>query len=182
MKKQLTAQISGRLDDLKKTAFEAQAVEQIEVKEKGFLTKTVQMSRENFEQLQSLAKAGEVFRKENKKLEKELADERSKTSELTKKNRSLEAKNVELGLENRFLKRSINKFMDAFKEKKQEYMIMFGHLKAMVLRQMNMKITDNYFENQNEIKGAKHFCMRKSAKRLHLRKIEIKIMRWNDRS
>ncbi|WP_113755100.1 MobV family relaxase [Bacillus pumilus] len=143
--------------DLKKTAFEAQAVEQIEVKEKGFLTKTVQMSRENFEQLQSLAKAGEVFRKENKKLEKELADERSKTSELSKKNRSLEAKNVELGLENRFLKRSINKFMDVFKEKKQEYMIMFGHLKAMVLRQMNMKITDNHFENQNELKGAKHF-------------------------
>lgn len=153
------AQVSGRLDDLKKTAFEAQAVDQIEVKEKGGLltAKTVQMSKENFEQLQSLAKAGDVFRKENKKLEKELADERSKTSELSKKNRILEAKNVELGLENRFLKRSINKFMDLFKEKKQEYMIMFGHLKARVLRQMNMKITDNHFENQNELKGAQHF-------------------------
>ncbi|MFK4464416.1 MobV family relaxase, partial [Bacillus safensis] len=81
------AQISGRLDDLKKTAFEAQAVDQIEVKEKGGLltAKTVQMSKEDFAQVQSLAKAGEVFRKENKKLEKELTDERSKTRELSKK-------------------------------------------------------------------------------------------------
>jgi len=153
------AQISGRLDDLKKTAFEAQAVDQIEVKEKGGLltAKTVQMSKEDFAQVQSLAKAGEVFRKENKKLERELADERSKTSELSKKNRILEARNKELELENRFLKRAINKFMDVFKEKKQEYMILFGHLKARVLRQMNMKITDHHFENQNELKGAQHF-------------------------
>ncbi|TFW45536.1 MobV family relaxase [Bacillus sp. 005/A4HT-01/001] len=145
--------------DLKKTAFEAQAIDQIEVKEKGGLltAKTVQMSKEDFAQVQSLAKAGEVFRKENKKLEKELADERSKTSELSKKNRILEARNKELELENRFLKRAINKFMDVFKEKKQEYLIMFGHLKARVLRQMNMKITDNHFENQNELKGAQHF-------------------------
>ncbi|WP_404494525.1 hypothetical protein, partial [Bacillus safensis] len=69
----------------------------------------------------------------------------------------LEARNKELELENRFLKRAINKFMDVFKEKKQEYMIIFGHLKARVLRQMNMKITDNHFENQNELKGAQHF-------------------------
>ncbi|MEC1028129.1 MobV family relaxase [Bacillus paralicheniformis] len=156
---QAVDQISSRLDDLKKTAFEAQAVDQIEVKEKGGLltAKTVQMSKEDFAQVQSLAKAGEVFRKENKKLEKELADERSKTSELSKKNRILEARNKELELENRFLKRAINKFMDVFKEKKQEYMIIFGHLKARVLRQMNMKITDNHFENQNELKGAQHF-------------------------
>ncbi|MFP3637314.1 hypothetical protein SB677_21405, partial [Bacillus sp. SIMBA_033] len=71
---QAVDQISGRLDDLKKTAFEAQAVDQIEerVKEKGFLTKTVQLNREDFEQVKSLAKAGEVFRKDNNSLENEL--------------------------------------------------------------------------------------------------------------
>lgn len=150
--------------DLKKTAFEAQAVEQIEVKEKGFLTKTVQMSRENFEQLQSLAKAGDVFRRDNNSLENELKRERSRTKELSKENQRLKSENMslkaekrELELENRFLKRSINKFMDVFKEKKQEYMVVFGHLKAMMLRKMNMKIKDHHFENQNELKGAQYF-------------------------
>ncbi|MGG1963367.1 MobV family relaxase [Bacillus pumilus] len=163
---QAVDQISGRLDDLKKTAFEAQAVDQIEerVKEKGFLTKMVQLSREDFEQVKSLAKAGDVFRRDNNSLENELKRERSRTKELSKENQRLKSENMslkaekrELELENRFLKRSINKFMDVFKEKKQEYMVVFGHLKAIMLRKMNMKIKDHHFENQNELKGAKYF-------------------------
>lgn len=161
------AQVSGRLDDLKKTAFEAQAVDQIEVKEKGGLltAKTVQMSKENFEQLQSLAKAGDVFRKENKKLEKELADERSKTSELSKKNRILEAKNVELGLENRFLKRSINAFLSFFGEKKREYRAKLGYAKALILDKMNMKMSEKYFDHKDEAFGANTFISEENERK-----------------
>ncbi|MGG1963386.1 hypothetical protein ABFY43_20380, partial [Bacillus pumilus] len=126
--------------------------------------KTVQLSREDFEQVKSLAKAGDVFRRDNNSLENELKRERSRTKELSKENQRLKSENMslkaekrELELENRFLKRSINKFMDVFKEKKQEYMVVFGHLKAMMLRKMNMKIKDHHFENQNELKGAKYF-------------------------
>lgn len=163
---QAVDQISGRLDDLKKTAFEAQAVDQIEerVKEKGFLTKTVQLSREDFEQVKSLAKAGDVFRRDNNSLENELERERSRTKELSKENQRLKSENMslkaekrELELENHFLKRSINAFLSFFGEKKREYRAKLGYAKALILDKMNMNITEKYFDHKDEAFGANTF-------------------------
>lgn len=170
---QAVDQISGRLDDLKKTAFEAQAVDQIEerVKEKGFLTKTVQLSREDFEQVKSLAKAGDVFRRDNNSLENELVRERSRTKELSKENQRLKSENMslkaekrELELENHFLKRSINAFLSFFGEKKREYRAKLGYAKALILDKMNMNITEKYFDHKDEAFGANTFIREEKEK------------------
>ncbi|MFP3748236.1 hypothetical protein SB816_34795, partial [Achromobacter sp. SIMBA_011] len=78
--------------------------------------------------VKSLAKAGEVFRKDNNSLENELVRERNRTKELSKENdrlksenRSLKAEKKELETENRFLKRSISAFLTFFGEKQKEY-------------------------------------------------------------
>ncbi|WP_144481730.1 MobV family relaxase [Bacillus pumilus] len=172
------AQISGRLDDLKKTAFEAQAVDQIEVKEKGGLlkAKTVQMSKEDFEQVQHLARAGEVFKRDNKRLETELVRERSQTRELSKENdrlksenKSLEAEKKELETENRFLKRSINAFLSFFGEKKREYRAKLGYAKALILDKMNMKISDKYFDHKDEAFGANTFTSEENERKQNAR-------------
>lgn len=172
------AQISGRLDDLKKTAFEAQAVDQIEVKEKGGLLKarTVQMSKEDFEQMQKLARAGEVFKRDNKSLETELVRERSRTKELSKENdrlksenRSLKAEKKELETENRFLKRSINAFLSFFGEKKREYRAKLGYAKALILDKMNMKISDKHFDHKDEAFGANTFISEENERKQNAR-------------
>lgn len=172
------AQISGRLDDLKKTAFEAQAVDQIEVKEKGGLlkAKTVQMSKEDFEQLQKLARAGEVFKRDNKSLETELLRERSRTKELSKENdrlksenRSLKAEKKELETENRFLKRSISAFLTFFGEKQKEYRALLGYAKAHILTKMNMKITEKYFDHKDEAPGANKFISEENERKQNAR-------------
>ncbi|WP_412052584.1 hypothetical protein ACLF6N_22065 (plasmid) [Bacillus subtilis] len=172
------AQISGRLDDLKKTAFEAQAVDQIEVKEKGGLlkAKTVQMSKEDFEQLQKVARAGEVFKRDNKSLETELVRERSRTKELSKENdrlksenRSLKAEKKELETENRFLKRSISAFLTFFGEKQKEYRALLGYAKAHILTKMNMKITEKYFDHKDEAPGANKFISEENERKQNAR-------------
>lgn len=172
------AQISGRLDDLKKTAFEAQAVDQIEVKEKGGLlkAKTVQMSKEDFEQVQNLARAGEVFKRDNKSLETELVRERSRTKELSKENdrlksenRSLKAEKKELETENRFLKRSISAFLTFFGEKQKEYRALLGYAKAHILTKMNMKITEKYFDHKDEAPGANKFISEENERKQNAR-------------
>ncbi|MGN2665667.1 MobV family relaxase [Bacillus altitudinis] len=172
------AQISGRLDDLKKTAFEAQAVDQIEVKEKGGLlkAKTVQMSKEDFEQLQKVARAGEVFKTDNKSLETELVRERSRTKELSKENdrlksenRSLKAEKKELETENRFLKRSISAFLTFFGEKQKEYRALLGYAKAHILTKMNMKITEKYFDHKDEAPGANKFISEENERKQNAR-------------
>ncbi|MEK5299325.1 MobV family relaxase [Bacillus sp. FSL R5-0659] len=172
------AQISGRLDDLKKTAFEAQAVDQIEVKEKGGLlkAKTVQMSKEDFEQLQKIARAGEVFKRDNKSLETELVRERSRTKELSKENdrlksenRSLKAEKKELETENRFLKRSISAFLTFFGEKQKEYRALLGYAKAHILTKMNMKITEKYFDHKDEAPGANKFISEENERKQNAR-------------
>jgi len=171
---QAVDQISGRLDDLKKTAFEAQAVDQIEerVKEKGFLTKTVQLSREDFEQVKSLAKAGDVFRRDNNSLENELKRERNRTKELSKENdrlksenRTLKAEKKELETENRFLKRSISAFLTFFGEKQKEYRALLGYAKAHILNKMNLKITEKYFDHRDEAPGANKFISEENERR-----------------
>lgn len=171
-------QISGRLDDLKKTAFEAQAVDQIEVKEKGGLlkAKTVQMSKEDFEQVQNLARAGEVFKRDNKSLETELVRERSRTKELSKENdrlksenRSLKAEKKELETENRFLKRSISAFLTFFGEKQKEYRALLGYAKAHILTKMNMKITEKYFDHKDEAPGANKFISEENERKQNAR-------------
>lgn len=140
---QASKQIEERLEDLKETAYKAGAVDRIEVKEMGgFLSsKSVKMSKEDYEQLKNLAQSADVLRKENKLLKDENRRERVRSEELqkakdrlNKEKTALQQENKELKTENLFLKRSINKFIETFKEQKQEMAMKLGFVKAYILK------------------------------------------------
>ncbi|MFS8630041.1 MAG: plasmid recombination protein, partial [Bacillales bacterium] len=146
---QASKQIEERLEDLKETAYKAGAVDRIEVKEiGGFLSsKSVKMSKEDYEQLKSLARSADVLRKENKRLEDENRLERSRSEELkkardrlSKEKAALQQENQELKTENLVLKRSISKFIETFKEQKQEMAMKLGYVKAYILQKMKMPL------------------------------------------
>lgn len=156
-------QIEERLEDLKETAYKAGAVDRIEVKEMGgFLSsKSVKMSKEDYEQLKSLARSADVLRKENKRLEDENRLERVRSEELkkakdrlSKEKAALQQENQELKTENLFLKRSINKFIETFKEQKQEMAMKLGYVKAYILKKMKMPLYKRFFGNELEETGA----------------------------
>ncbi|MGD6981001.1 hypothetical protein, partial [Citricoccus zhacaiensis] len=136
---QASKQIEERLEDLKETAYKAGAVDRIEVKETGRLlsTKSVKMSKEDYEQLKSLARSADVLRKENELLKDENRLERARSEELkktkdrlNKEKAVLKQENQELKTENLFLKRAINKFIETFKDRKQEMALNLGYVKA----------------------------------------------------
>jgi len=160
---QASRQIEERLEDLKETAYKAGAVDRIEVKETGGLlsSKSVKMSKEDYEQLKSLARSADVLRKENELLKGENQRERVRSEELkkvkdrlSKEKAALKQENQELKTENLFLKRSINKFIETFKEQKQEMAMKFGYVKAYILEKMKIPLYKKYFESEMEEKGA----------------------------
>lgn len=160
---QASKQIEERLEDLKETAYKAGAVDRIEVKEiGGFLSsKSVKMSKEDYEQLKSLARSADVLRKENKRLEDENRLERSRSEELkkardrlSKEKAALQQENQELKTENLVLKRSISKFIETFKEQKQEMAMKLGYVKAYILQKMKMPLYKRFFGSELEETGA----------------------------
>jgi hypothetical protein len=160
---QASKQIEERLEDLKEAAYKAGAIDRIEVKEiGGFLSsKSVKMSKEDYEQLKSLARSADVLRKENKRLEDENRLERARSEELekardrlSKEKTALQQENQELKTENLFLKRSINKFIEMFKEQKQEMAMKLGYVKAYILRKMKMPLYKRFFGSELEETGA----------------------------
>lgn len=163
---QASKQIEERLEDLKETAYKAGAVDRIEVKEMGgFLSsKSVKMSKEDYEQLKNLAQSADVLRKENKLLKDENRRERVRSEELqkakdrlNKEKTALQQENKELKTENLFLKRSINKFIETFKEQKQEMTMKFGFVKAYILKKMKMPLYKRFFGSELEEKGAAQY-------------------------
>ncbi|OTQ86288.1 hypothetical protein BG31_13260 [Bacillus subtilis subsp. subtilis] len=163
---QASKQIEERLEDLKETAYKAGAVDRIEVKEMGgFLSsKSVKMSKEDYEQLKNLAQSADVLRKENKLLKDENRRERVRSEELqkakdrlNKEKTALQQENKELKTENLFLKRSINKFIETFKEQKQEMAMKLGFVKAYILKKMKMPLYKRFFGSELEEKGAAQY-------------------------
>ncbi|MGW7627232.1 hypothetical protein ACQW00_20820, partial [Bacillus subtilis] len=163
---QASKQIEERLEDLKETAYKAEAVDRIEVKEMGgFLSsKSVKMSKEDYEQLKNLAQSADVLRKENKLLKDENRRERVRSEELqkakdrlNKEKTALQQENKELKTENLFLKRSINKFIETFKEQKQEMAMKLGFVKAYILKKMKMPLYKRFFGSELEEKGAAQY-------------------------
>lgn len=163
---QASKQIEERLEDLKETAYKAGAVDRIEVKEMGgFLSsKSVKMSKEDYEQLKNLAQSADVLRKENKLLKDENRRERVRSEELqkakdrlNKEKTALQQENKELKTENLFLKRSINKFIETFKEQKQEMTMKLGFVKAYILKKMKMPLYKRFFGSELEEKGAAQY-------------------------
>ena len=159
---QASKQIEERLEDLKETAYKAGAVDRIEVKESGFLSsKSVKMSKEDYEQLKSLARSADVLRKENELLKDENRLERARSEELkktkdrlNKEKAVLKQENQELKTENLFLKRAINKFIETFKDRKQEMALNLGYVKAYILQKMKMPLYRRFFGSELEEKGA----------------------------
>lgn len=160
---QASKKIEDRLQDLKETAYKVRSVDQIEVKETGGLlaSKSVKMSKEGFEQMKSLARSAEVLLKENKRLEKDIKFERTRSENLKEENdrlyeekEVLKKENKELKSENLFLKRSINKFIEMFQERKQEMSMKLGYVKAYILKQMKMPLYKHFFQSELEEKGA----------------------------
>ncbi|KAA0816001.1 plasmid recombination protein [Bacillus licheniformis] len=162
---QASKQIEERLEDLKETAYKAGAVDRIEVKESGFLSsKSVKMSKEDYEQLKSLARSADVLRKENELLKDENRLERARSEELkktkdrlNKEKAVLKQENQELKTENLFLKRAINKFIETFKDRKQEMALNLGYVKAYILQKMKMPLYRRFFGSELEEKGAANF-------------------------
>ncbi|MGG0839467.1 MobV family relaxase [Bacillus paralicheniformis] len=163
---QASKQIQERLEDLKETAYKAGAVDRIEVKETGGLlsSKSVKMSKEDYEQLKSLARSADVLRKENELLKDENRLERARSEELkktkdrlNKEKTVLKQENQELKTENLFLKRAINKFIETFKDRKQEMALNLGYVKAYILQKMKMPLYRRFFGSELEEKGAANF-------------------------
>ncbi|WP_170865409.1 MobV family relaxase [Bacillus licheniformis] len=162
--------IQERLEDLKEKAYKAGAVDRMEVKETGGILspKSVKMSKEDYEQLKNLARSADVLRKENQRLKNENRLERVRSEELEKtkgrlsrEKAVLEKQNQELKTENLFLKRSIHKFIETFKEQKQDMAMKLGYVKAYMLEKMKIPLYKKFFESELEEKGAGQYLVDK---------------------
>ncbi|MCG8399080.1 hypothetical protein LWS67_21530, partial [Bacillus atrophaeus] len=56
-----------------------------------------------------------------------------------------------------FLKRAINKFIETFKDRKQEMALNLGYVKAYILEKMKMPLYRRFFGSELEEKGAANY-------------------------
>lgn len=162
--------IDSRLHDLKLFLDKAKSVDEIPVKEKGgfIRSKTVEIALEDFESIKVLAKSSEALREENKHLKNEKVKNEYEKDNLYKEQRFLERKVTDLkreneGLkgENDFLKKTLDRVKDLYKEKLPEFAGMIGYVKASILDKMNRKFLKRHFAGDDEVSGAQKFLNHK---------------------
>ncbi|WP_088027111.1 MobV family relaxase, partial [Bacillus mobilis] len=163
-------EIDSRLYDLKLSLDKAKSVDEISVKEKGgfIRSKTVEIALEDFESIKVLAKSSEALREENKRLKNEKVKNEYEKDNLYKEQRFLERKVTDLkreneGLkgENDFLKKTLDRVKDLYKEKLPEFAGMIGYVKASILDKMNRKFLKRHFAGDDEVSGAQKFLNHK---------------------
>ncbi|KAB1363631.1 plasmid recombination protein, partial (plasmid) [Bacillus thuringiensis] len=163
-------EIDSRLHDLKLSLDKAKSVDEIPVKEKGgfIRSKTVEIALEDFESIKVLAKSSETLREENKHLKNEKVKDEYEKDNLYKEQRFLERKVTDLkreneGLkgENDFLKKTLERVKDLYKEKLPELAGMIGYVKASILDKMNRKFLKRHFAGDDEVSGAQKFLNHK---------------------
>lgn len=163
-------EIDSRLYDLKLSLDKAKSVDEISVKEKGgfIRSKTVEIASEDFESIKVLAKSSEALREENKHLKNEKVKSEYEKDNLYKEQRFLERKVTDLkkeneGLkgENDFLKKTLERVKDLYKEKLPEFAGMIGYVKASILDKMNRKFLKRHFAGDDEVSGAQKFLNHK---------------------
>ncbi len=168
-------EIEHRLSDLGKSLDHVKKVDEIDVnpeKKMGlFASDRVILERKDFEGIETLAKASEALKMENRQLKIEnqkLHSEKDKLvmeRDLTRnENKELKKENKQLKKENDFLKRTLERVKELYQEKLPELAKMVGYVKASILDKAKEKLLKRYFEGDAEIQGAAKFALDKQEK------------------
>jgi hypothetical protein len=163
--------IENRLSNLGKSLDHVKKLDEIEVKQEKkmglFGSDRVVLERKDFEGIETLAKASEVLRMENRQLKIEnqkLHDGKDKLvmeRDLARsENVELKKENKQLKKENDFLKRTLERVKEFYKVKLPELARVVGYVKASILDKAKEKLLKRYFED-DEIKGAAKFALDK---------------------
>lgn len=164
--------IKNRLSDLGKSLDDVKKMDEIEVKPEKkmglFASDRVILERKDFDGIETLARASEALRIENKHLKTEnekLQGEKDDLvieHELVKiENGELKQENKKLKKENDFLKRTLERVKELYKEKLPELANVIGYVKASILDKVKEKLLKRYFTDDAEIRGAEKFAMDK---------------------
>jgi hypothetical protein len=164
--------IENRLSDLGKSLDHVKKMDEIEVKPEKkmglFASDRVILERKDFEGIETLAKASEALRIENKHLKTEngklqdVKDNLVLEHELTKiENEELKKENKKLKKENDFLKRTLERIKELYKEKLPELANVIGYVKASILDKAKEKLLKRHFVDDAEIKGAEKYAIDK---------------------
>ncbi|KZB89783.1 hypothetical protein A2U94_19710 [Bacillus sp. VT 712] len=165
-------EIEHRLSDLGKSLDQVKKVDEIDVKlEKKmglFASDRVILERKDFEGIETLAKASEALKMENRQLKIEnqkLHDGKDKLimerDLVRNENMELKKENKQLKKENDFLKGTLERVKELYQEKLPELAKMVGYVKASFLDKAKEKLLKRYFTDDNEIKGAQKFALDK---------------------
>ncbi|WEZ10428.1 MobV family relaxase (plasmid) [Priestia flexa] len=165
-------EIEHRLSDLGKSLDQVKKVDEIDVKlEKKmglFASNRVILERKDFEGIETLAKASEALKMENRQLKIEnqkLHDGKDKLimerDLVRNENMELKKENKQLKKENDFLKGTLERVKELYQEKLPELAKMVGYVKASFLDKAKEKLLKRYFTDDNEIKGAQKFALDK---------------------
>lgn len=164
--------IEHSLSDLGKSLDHVKKMDEIEVKSEKkmglFTSDRVILERKDFEGIETLAKASEVLKIENRQLKIEnqkLHGEKDKLvmeRDLARnENKELKKENNQLKRENDFLKGTLERVKELYKEKLPELSNMVGYVKASILDKAKEKLLKRYFIDDAEIKGAAKFALDK---------------------
>lgn len=164
--------IKNRLSDLGKSLDHVKKLDEIEVKQEKkmglFGSDRVILERKDFEGIETLAKASEVLRMENRYLKIEnqkLHDGKDKLvmeRDLARnENVELKKENKKLNKENDFLKRTLERVKELYQEKLPELANIVGYVKASILDKAKEKLLKRYFTDDEEIRGAAKFALDK---------------------
>ncbi|MED1165185.1 MobV family relaxase [Bacillus paranthracis] len=162
--------IDSRLHDLKMSLDQAKSVDEIPVKEKGgfIRSKTVEITSEDFESIKVLARSSEALREDVRRLKNESGVITREKDGLYREKRILEGQVTDLKRENRglkeandFLKKTLERVKEMYKEKLPELAGVIGYVKGSILDKMNCKFLKRHFAGDDEVKGAQKFLNHK---------------------
>ncbi|MED3893223.1 MobV family relaxase [Peribacillus frigoritolerans] len=162
--------IDSRLHDLKMSLDQAKSVDEIPVKEKGgfIRSKTVEITSEDFESIKVLARSSEALREDVRRLKNESGVITREKDGLYREKCILEGQITELKRENRglkeendFLKKTLERVKEMYKEKLPELAGVIGYVKGSILDRMNCKFLKRYFTSDDEVRGAQKFLNHK---------------------
>lgn len=159
------------LSELGKSLDHVKKLDEIEVKSEKkmglFASDRVILERKDFEGIETLAKASEALRMENRQLKIEnqkLHDGKDRLvmeHDLARnENVELKKENKQLKKENDFLKRTLERVKEFYQEKLPELARVVGYVKASILDKAKEKLLKRYFTD-DEIKGVQQFVIDK---------------------
>ncbi|TKI82730.1 MobV family relaxase [Bacillus mycoides] len=166
-------EIDIRLHDLKLSLDQAKSVDEIPVKEKGgfIRSKMVEIASEDFESIKVLARSSGALRDENRHLKNEKIKFKHERDDLYEGQRFLERQVTDLKRENRglkeendFLKKTLERVKEMYKEKLPELAGIIGFVKGSILDKMNHKFLKRHFVGDDEVRGAQKFLNHKQER------------------